>query len=162
MSKLEIRIQEELKKHNVNFETQKPVPLDNYPWKTSRSITSPKSDIYLTDFDIHIEVKGFMTFRAVSKLSYLSRQNYKYYIFQGTESQWDCKKGSFIVDDNRTEILSEGKTLEKNIKHQIEELINLKNNPSFVKNISNITLERLKKYIEIKIDEYKDWNNEWY
>jgi len=89
MSKLEQKIQDELRRNGINFQVQIPVPIDKYPWQTSRSKTSPKCDIYINEFDLYIEVKGFMTYNAVSKLSYLTRQNFKYYIFQGTESQWN-------------------------------------------------------------------------
>jgi hypothetical protein len=161
MSKLEQKIQDELLRNGINFETQKPVPIDNYPWQSNRSMTSPRCDIYLTDLDLYIEVKGFMTYQAVSKLSYLSRQNFNYYIFQGTESQWNPTIDTYlnfnkIVKDKETKILN------FNINHQIQELINLKSNSKFMVNISQTTLKRLKNYIDIKIDEYKSWNGEWY
>jgi hypothetical protein len=102
-----------------------------------------------------------MTYQAVSKLSYLSRQNFNYYIFQGTESQWNPTIDTYlnfnkIVKDKETKILN------FNINHQIQELINLKSNSKFMVNISQTTLKRLKNYIDIKIDEYKSWNGEWY
>ena len=161
MSKLEQKIQNEFIRNKINFETQKPVPIENYPWQSNRSKTSPKCDIYLTDFDLYIEVKGFMTYQAVSKLSYLTRQNFNYYIFQGTEYQWNPTIDTYlnfnqIANDKETRILN------FNINHQIQELINLKSNSKFLFNISQITLKRLKNYIDIKIDEYKAWNGEWY
>lgn len=161
MSKLEQKIQEELLRNGINFETHKPVPIDNYPWQTSRSMTSPKCDIYLTDLDLYIEVKGFMTYQAVSKLSYLSRQNFNYYIFQGTESQWNPTIDTYL-NFNKFAIDKETKILNFNIDHQIQELINLQSNSKFFDNISQTTLKRLKNYIDIKIDEYKSWNGEWY
>jgi hypothetical protein len=162
MSKLEERIQNELKINTINYEIQKHVPLENYPWKTSRSITSTKCDIYLNDFDLYIEVKGFMTYEAVSKLSFLSRQEFKYYIFQGTESEWNPFIDTNISTLNKSENLKTNKRLESNIKHQLEEIINLKKDSDFYKNISIITLSRLKHYISVKIAEYKKWNGEWY
>ena len=89
MSKLEDKIIAALQEKDIKLELQKPVPINEYPWKTKRSKTSPKSDIYLVDFDLYIEVKGFMTIEAMSKLAYLSNQNFKYYIFQGTEFEWN-------------------------------------------------------------------------
>lgn len=162
MSKLEERIQNELKLNKINFETHKPVPLDNYPWKTNRSMTSPKCDIYLTDFDIYIEVKGFMTYQAVSKLSYLSKQDFKYYIFQGTEFEWNPFIDTNITTYNESINLKNSAKLENNIKHQLDELINLKQDSDFYKKISTITLSRLKHYISVKISEYQNWNGEWY
>jgi hypothetical protein len=160
MSKLEIRIKDFLVKNNIDFEEQKPVPIDDYPWKTNQSKTSPKSDLYLPKYDLYIEIKGFMTYQAVSKLSFLSRQNFRYYIFQGTESQWNPYIDTYLNDNNG---LSNGIHLERNIKHQLKELINLEeSNQEFLNGISRITLKRLKYYIEIKINEYLSWNGEWY
>ncbi|NOU16146.1 MAG: hypothetical protein HOO91_01115 [Bacteroidales bacterium] len=161
MSKLEQKIQDELLRNGINFEIQKPVPIDNYPWQTSRSMTSPKCDIYLTDLDLYIEVKGFMTYRAVSKLSYLSRQSFNYYIFQGTEPQWNPTIDTYLKFDKIAND-KEARILNFNINHQLKELINLKSNSEFLDNISQTTLKRLKNYIDIKIDEYKSWNGEWY
>jgi len=164
MSKLENRIKDFLTKNNIDFEEQKPVPIDDYPWKTKQSKTSPKSDLYLPKFDLYVEIKGFMTYQAVSKLSFLSRQNFRYYIFQGTETQWDPYLESYIVNiiKKRTNI-SHGMQLEYNIKHQLSELINMDNSEHlFLKDISGITLKRLKNYIDLKINEYKTWNGEWY
>ncbi len=162
MSKLEERIQNELRRNQINFEIQKPVPLDNYPWKTSRTTTSTKCDIYLNDFDLYVEIKGFMTYQAVSKLSYLSRQDFKYYIFQGTEYEWNPFIDTNISIDNNSIKHSNSARLENNIKHQLEELINLKKDSDFYMRISLITLSRLKHYISDKIGEYKNWNGEWY
>jgi hypothetical protein len=162
MSKLEERIQSELKRNQINFEIHKPIPIGDYPWKTNRSMTSPKCDIYLNDFDIFIEIKGFMTFQAVSKLSFLSRQDFKYYIFQGTELEWNPFINTNISTDNYSIKLRNNARLESNIKHQLNELINLKKDSDFYRRISLITLSRLKQYISVKIDEYQNWNGEWY
>ena len=161
MSKLEQRIQNQLTKNGINFEIHKPVPIEKCPWQTLRSKTAPKCDIYLSDFDLYVEVKGFMTYRAVSKLSYLSRQNFKYYIFQGTEFQWDPTIDTYLDFSNAASD-KETEKLKFNINHQIQELINLKLHPDFLNNISHITLKRLKNYIDIKIKEYISWNGEWY
>jgi hypothetical protein len=158
MSKLEERIQESLSKNRIRFEIQKAIPIEDYPWKTNLSKTPPKCDIFLNNYDIYIEIKGFMTYNAVSKLSYLSRQSFKYYIFQGTEPEWNPFIDTFIS----TEEIKKSKKLESNIKHQVDELINLKTDSDFYRNISSISLSRLKNYISIKINEYKSWNGEWY
>jgi len=162
MSKLEERILNELKKNRIKFETQKPVPIDDYPWKTTRSLTSPKSDIYLNDLDLYIEIKGFMTYQAVSKLSYLSKQNFKYYIFQGTEHEWNPFIETFIEKKENNTTQRNSEKLENNIKHQLDELINLKTETDFYRKVSSITLSRLKNYITVKISEYQKWNGVWY
>lgn len=162
MSKLEERIKTELRRNQINFEIQKPVPLDNHPWKTNRSLTSPKCDIFLNDFDLYIEIKGFMTYQAVSKLSYLSRQDIKYYIFQGTEAEWNPFIDTNITIGNSPTNIKISARLETNIKHQLDELINLRKDTDFYRRISLIALSRLKHYISVKIDEYQKWNGEWY
>lgn len=162
MSKLEQRIISQLSNHGVDYEAQVPVPLESYPWKTLRTKTPPKSDIYLPEFDIYIEIKGFMTYRAVSKLSFLAQQNYKYYIFQGTEPQWNPFIDSYLKTPECISKTQKGK-MDFLIDFQINELIKLKNAPDqFVNSISTISLKRLRDYITTKIDEYKEWNGEWY
>jgi hypothetical protein len=138
------------------------VPLEKYPWRTSRSKIAPTSDIYLTDFDLYVEVKGFMTYRAVSKLSYLSRQDFKYYIFQGTESEWNPSIETYLVFDRASDNLKESRQIQANIRHQINELVNLQAGLPFLENISQVSLKRLKDYMTVKIDEYKTWNGEWH
>ena len=102
-----------------------------------------------------------MTYRAVSKLSYLSRQNFKYYIFQGTEPQWNPTIDTYLKLNNVAPN-KETVKLDFKITHQIQELINLKLHSDFLNNISQITLKRLKNYIDIKIKEYSFWNGEWF
>ena len=162
MSKLEERTQSELRRNQINFEVQKSIPLDNYPWKTNRTKTSSKCDIFLNDFDLYIEIKGFMTYQAVSKLSYLSRQDFKYYIFQGTESDWNPFIDTNNTINNNSKELRNNARLEGNIKHQLDELINLNRDSDFYRRISLISLSRLKHYISVKINEYQNWNGEWY
>jgi len=162
MSKFEERIQGELKNHQICFETQKPIPLVDYPWKTKRSLSPPKCDIYLNNFDLYAEIKGFMTYQAVSKLSFLSRQDFNYYIFQGTEPEWDPFIDTYIKADYNLFDSKKNTTLETNIKHQLEELINLSTDSDFYRRISLITLSRLRNYISMKINEYQRWNGEWY
>ncbi len=163
MSKLENRILVELNEYKINYETQVPVPIENYPWKTERTKTSPKCDIYLPEFDLFIEVKGFMTYQAVSKLSYLSRQDFKYYIFQGTEPQWNPYIDSYLYKNNENIGMTKKSKMDNLINFQINELVNLKESPdNFRKKISDITLKRLQNYISVKIKEYVEWNGHWY
>jgi hypothetical protein len=107
-------------------------------------------------------VKGFMTYRAVSKLSYLSRQSFKYYIFQGTETEWNPLIETYIPLDTNSIIQKVNRQLDANIKHQINELVNLKTDLHFLDNVSQVSLRRLKDYMSGKINEYKTWNGEWY
>jgi hypothetical protein len=57
-SRLEERIENELRQRGIAFERQVPVPITDYLWKISRSKTSPKCDFYLPEIDLYIEVKG--------------------------------------------------------------------------------------------------------
>lgn len=162
MSNLESRILDALKKNNIDYEVQIPVPINEYPWKTIRSKTPPKSDIYLPKFDLYVEVKGFMTYQAVSKLAYLSKQKFHYYIFQGTEPQWDPSIETYLSKENQVSLTKKG-ILNSLIDFQVKELVNLDSAPDvFFNNISQISLKRLQNYISVKINEYKDWNEEWY
>jgi hypothetical protein len=110
--------------------------------------------------DLYIEIKGFMTYQAVSKLSFLSRQNFRYYIFQGTESQWNPYIDTFLV--NNIEVTNPIQ-VERNIKHQLSELAHLDySHQDFLNGISMVTLKRLKMYIDVKIKEYISWNGAWF
>ena len=130
MSKIEQHIISELAKHNINMEFQKPVPIDDYPWKTSLSRSAPKCDIYLVDYDLYIEVKGFMTIEAMSKLAFLSNQSYKYYIFHATEFDWNPYLDSNIDNAMPSIFISKAQTMRDNISHQINELVSLKDDKS--------------------------------
>lgn len=163
MSKLENDIISRLEENNIEFEVQTPVPLENYPWKTKRSPSSPKCDIFLPKYEIYVEVKGFMTYRAVSKLSFLSRQSYRYYIFQGTEPEWNPYIMSYLKVPEKENYKTQKELQSNLIDFQVNELINLDTAPeNFVNSISEISLLRLKNYIDTKINEYKDWNGEWF
>lgn len=159
MSKIENKIIDELIKNNLKIETQKPVPINDYPWKTKFSKTPPKSDIYIVDYDLYIEVKGFMTIQAMSKLAYLSNQKFKYYIFQGTEYEWNPYIGTKL-NENKKEFESKQKQLNQNIIHQIDELTEMDN--TFLSKISEISYLRLQDFIQKKIDQYTKWNKKWF
>ena len=159
MSKLEDNIKSELDKNNIDYQTQIPVPISTWPWKTSRSRTSPKCDIFLPNCNVYIEVKGFMTMEAISKLAFLSQRDFKYYIFQGTEYEWNPSIQSPI---NYVQNGSNSKILNDNIKHQINELCIICQNNEFMNNISRISIERLRDFISTKINQYASWNGNWY
>ena len=162
MSKVEEDIKNKLKENKVKFIYQKILPINNYPWKTKYS-KNIISDLYLIDYDIYIEIKGFMTIEAMSKMSFLCKQKFKYYIFQATEFEWN----PWIMSFNKNNIqlntkFSKAGILRENIKQQLLEIISLKNKDSFILNISNISLERLKNFISKKINQYALWNKKWY
>lgn len=156
MSILEENIKSKLAEKNINFVSQKPVPISSWPWKTPRSRTSPKCDIFLPDCGVYIEVKGFMTMEAISKLAFLSQRKFKYYIFQGTEYEWNPSIQSPISYSQK------GSILKDNIQHQIDELCIICQDKNFLNSISSISYERLQDFIGKKITQYKSWNGKWY
>lgn len=160
MSQLENLIQIQMEQSGIQYEPQKRMPFDLWPWRCPRS-HQPKCDFYLPEGEIYVEVKGFMTIQAMAKLSWFCRQEeIRYYIFQGTEEDWNPYLDSpqnIMRDELPT---SKKKIRDQNIAHQVQELSWLiSNDPS---KSSLLSLVRLKDYIRIRTEEYVEWNNEWY
>jgi hypothetical protein len=159
MSKLEKRLlaelQKELQKKHISVEGQTHMPLDDWPWKKPRS-RQPKCDAFLPQANIYIEIKGFMTIYAMAKMSWLCRcKKIRYYIFQGTEEDWNPYLQSPLLSQSPVK-----RTTEQNITQQIQELVHLiQNDPD---QASKMSLCRLKDYMRIRIAEYQAWNGEWY
>jgi len=156
MSQLEKDLIETLSQNNVEFETQKPIPCGDYPWKTDRSRSNPKCDIYLRKEELYIEVKGFMTVEAMSKMEFCANQDFKYYIFQGTEKEWDPWLDSSFSFNEEAPM-----TTRKTINHQIQELVNLEKHPEFLQRISEITMKRLEAFYfrkQFQYESYKEYN----
>ena len=59
------------------------------PWSNPSTKKKPTCDFYLPEANIYVEVKGFMTYEAVSKLLWFTFQPFNYYILQGTEIDWN-------------------------------------------------------------------------
>ena len=95
----------------------------------------------------------------MSKMVFLANQNFKYYIFQGTEYEWDPYIGT-LLSKNKEIYDSKQKQLNQNILHQITELTEMDN--SFFKNISEISYLRIKDFIQKKINQYSQWNKKWF
>ena len=160
MSKLEDDICKLLKKNEIKYETQKVIPLDNCPWKKGRNIKS-KCDIYLPSSKFFIEVKGFMTMFAMAKMSWFCRQDINYFIFQGTEFDWPIGKCDTILNNyNISDISTKSGILKYNIDYQIKELIKIEKECNL--NCNDESLFRLKGFIKNRIDEYIEYNDEWY
>ncbi len=158
MSKLEENVKQFLMDSGIYFESERPIPVVNYPWKTKHSRKSPKCDIYINSLDLYIEVKGFMTMEAMAKMGFFTTQeNIKYYIFQGTEWEWnpwinEIKSSKHDYTSMRKSII-----LKENINHQLKELLYFKTFPDYLKYINNITRRRLQDFIKIKICQYNTW-----
>ncbi len=160
MSELEHTIQAQLEQRKVQFEPQKRMPFDLWPWKRPRS-HQPQCDFFLPKGNIYVEVKGFMTIHAMAKMSWFCRQeNIRYYILQGTEDDWNPYLDSPQGIACGAMPGSKKKMRDQNIAQQVQELAWLvSNGPDMA---SSLSLTRLKDYIGIRISEYKEWNNEWY
>lgn len=155
MSKLEEKIYKELKDRNIDFEIQKTIPLDNCPWKKGRNIKSV-SDIYLPKSKTYIEIKGFMTIFAMSKMSWFCKQNINYYVFQGTEYDWPIHLNDTILNNyDRSELNTKTGILNYNIEYQIKELIEIEKSCNFNNNVS---LARLQGFMKNRVDEYIEYN----
>lgn len=159
MSKLEEYIYKELREKNIEFEIQKIIPLDDCPWKKGKNIKSI-SDIYLPKSKTYIEIKGFMTIFAMSKMSRFCKQNINYYIFQGTEYDWPISSNDILLNNyNKIWIKTKSWTLNYNIQYQIQELLKIEKEGKFNNKIS---LNRLQWFIKNRIDEYIEYNKVWY
>ena len=158
MSQLEDSILSSFEAAGVDTQVQVSMPLVTWPWKTPRSRVAPKCDIYLPKGNIYIEVKGFMTIYAMAKMAWLCRQDFNYYIFQGTESEWDPWLGS-PMDGTKPSIDTEAGKLRAQIAHQVAELGHLIAHDS--REISKLSLLRLEDYIRIRMREYAAWNDGW-
>jgi hypothetical protein len=160
MSKVEDIVEVHFIDLGVSFEKQTRIPFDDWPWKKARS-HQPKCDFYLPDGNIYIEVKGFMTIHAMSKLSWFCRQkSINYYILHGTEPDWNPQINSPIKNSHENFTGTKKKAMENMIAFQTKELQWLvDNNPSAA---SALSLGRLKDYISTRITEYTNWNGEWY
>ncbi|MFC2110815.1 hypothetical protein ACFLQ5_00025 [Bacteroidota bacterium] len=100
-----------------------------------------------------------MTMEAMSKLAFLSNQSFKYYIFQGTEYDWN----PFLETWNNKSyeyFNSKQKKLNQNIEQQISELLRM-NAKSLLKT-SEINYLRLQDFIQKKINQYIAWNKKWF
>jgi len=160
MSELESTIQSQLQEHRVQLRPQERIPVASWPWKRPRS-HRPKCDFFLPQGKIYVEVKGFMTIHAMAKLAWFCRQEgIRYYIFQGTEEDWNPYLESPLGIARSAVPASKKKIREQNIARQAQELAWLvSNDPA---KASPISLVRLKHYIATRISEYEEWNDEWY
>lgn len=82
--KTEAEFQEFLDRHNVRYDRQ--VLIGDCPFNVS---FNHRVDFYLEDFDLYVEVKGWMSCAAVSELWWLLNYCSKnFYIYQVTNEDW--------------------------------------------------------------------------
>tara|TARA_Y100000310_G_scaffold344831_1_gene459840 strand:+ start:640 stop:1140 length:501 start_codon:yes stop_codon:yes gene_type:complete len=144
MSQLENSIAAQLDSLNIRYLRQYPIPVKDWPWKTPKS-RNPRCDFYLPDIDLYVEVKGFMTMEAISKLYWFCTQPIRYYIFQGTELDWEHPR--------KTACKSKAEQQRQAIKEQVKEVetLSLKSDPT------SISLLRLDAYLAAKEEERAEW-----
>jgi len=151
MSKNEDRVSNSLTELGIVFEREKPIPINIYPWRNLKSKLNHKVDFYIPNNDIFIEIKGWMTIHAMSKMMWLANNLNNYYIFQMTENDWNPFLDSPLKHQN-------GQISKYN--QQLQEILFFtKNN---CQDINNITKSRIRFYIQTRINEYKLWNDEWF
>ena len=151
MSKNEEKVSNSLTELGIAFEREKPIPINDYPWRNLKTKLNHKVDFYIPKNEIFIEIKGWMTIYAMSKMMWLANNLKNYYIFQMTENDWNPFLNSPLKHEN-----------EKISKYnqQLKEIVYFSKNDS--QEINNITKSRIRLYIQTRIDEYKLWNKEWY
>jgi len=158
MSLLENQIQKKFIKNNVSFELQKQMPIiySEIPWRGKNSIKrNPTCDFYIKEVDLYIEVKGFMTIESMSKMMFFCMKDFNYFIFQGTEHDWNPFYNSPLK--NLNEYSSKNQKLQNNVDQQINEIIYFINNP---KEFSNqISIDRLNQFILKKIQIFEEWTS---
>lgn len=136
MSRNELLFEEFLKSHNVNYVI---------PEKGNFCITNVafnkngiyKPDFYLSDRNLYIEIKGFMTIYVVNKLHYLLQLlPANFCILQMTEADWIRE---LLFDKS---ISSMAARLQRSCEIQFNEILQLPN-----KQLHDLSYKRLTEYI---------------
>jgi len=161
MSKLEDQIEKYFTNNNIEFEKQKPMPVKNWPWKTERSKRSPKCDFYIPAANLYVEVKGYMTIEAMSKLAFFCNQTeFNYFILQGTEIDWDVEIGDYVQCYKDVPSSVAGR-LRYNVDKQLREIHHLCDYGGSLVRSNLLSRLRLNNFIKKKIEVYKKWNGKW-
>ena len=150
-----------LAKANIRFETQASMPVTDWPWKTPGSKGPPKSDFYLPDAKLHVEVKGYMTLWVLAKSAWLSQQGFNYYFLQSDDETWDP-----FADSPVPRVPQEAKQTKAALKRaivaqQIAELHHL-NEAGVQENACNaVSRARIRRYIQARMSTYSEWVGEF-
>lgn len=136
------------------------MPVRKWPWMTTRSRVSPTCDLYLPDAKLYVEIKGFMTIYAMAKMAWLSQAGFGYYVFQATEEDWDPFTDALDAARKPPE---EGGTrrIRSNVARQVEELRFVCSEPARASQCGHVSRARIRRYIEIRATEFKEWAGEW-
>lgn len=108
-------------------------------------------DFYLPDYDLYIEVKGFMTLYQINILKYLLKyRKEKFYILQVTEEDW-------ITPYNKSKYGSLKNKFSLNKEIQYKEILKLKRKNITTMELQKLSLTRLNKYIKHRDKDIEKW-----
>ena len=149
MSKLERQIGEGLRKLFPEGVTSQP-SIQGCVFAPSGSYTA---DFLLNEYNLYIEVKGWMSLYAVNTLLYCHRMltgPLWYYVFQGTEEGWINPSDEINCDnvENQRQL---------NIQEQFRELKELKTGAVSAKELSLRSRKRLENYIWYRNGDLSRW-----
>lgn len=149
MSKLERQIGEGLRKLFPEGVTSQP-SIQGCVFARSGNYTA---DFLLNDYNLYIEVKGWLSLHAVNTLLYCHRMlngPLWYYVFQGTEEGW-MNPSDEINCANPTQLCKQ------NIQKQFQELEGLKTGKTTAQELSLLSRRRLENYIWYRNGDLSRW-----
>lgn len=110
-----------------------------------------KVDFYLPDYDLYIEIKGFMTYWSINVLRYLlNNSGHNFYVLQMTESDWIEKYNKKIHKTNTNKC-----ALNNSI--QFNEILELTKGNITPEQLSQISSKRIDDYINLRNNDIDNW-----
>ena len=149
MSKLEKKIGDGLQMRFPEAVTSQP-SIQECVFAPSGNYTA---DFLLNDYNLYIEVKGWMSLYAVNTLLYCHRMLNGpswYYVFQGTEEGW-MNPSDEIKSTNPKQLCKQ------NIEKQFQELEGLKTGKVTAEELSLLSRRRLENYIWYRNGDLPRW-----
>lgn len=151
MSKLEESLSKTLGESGVYTQSHQRLYFNTkIPWSNKDYVVP---DIFIPHTNLYIEVKGFMTIEAMTKLVWIAKNSpYPYYIFQGTEIDWlnsDCGYATAGTKKKR---------MADNFDYQVNEILRVINEYSELEyfSLNWLSIRRVEEFIEAKIREYEN------
>ncbi len=136
MSNTEKNFEKFLQENHINYVYQ--YMIENVPFTSSHKHAV---DFYLPDYDLHIEVKGFMTHCATTILSYLLESYPKnFYILQVTEEDW-------MEPYDSTKHRTKAAKLRSNVANQYAEILAMTKGEIAPDELQQRSIARLSDYI---------------
>lgn len=136
MSNTEKNFEKFLQENHINYIYQ--YVIDNVPFTASHKHAV---DFYLPEYDLCVEVKGFMTHCATTILNYLLESYPKnFYILQVTEEDW-------IEPYDPSKHPSKASKLRSNVANQYSEILEMKAGKVAPAELQQRSISRLSDYI---------------